>query len=413
VSYFLEHIWQIILMVVLLCLSGFFSGSETAFFNISKRQAESIRKSGHRFGCLVAELLSSPKQLLTSLLFGNMCVNVLYFSAASVFSMGLGTKMGAIWGVVSTVVAFAVLVLFGEMMPKSLAYSMPGKFCIMAAPVCFVCMRILGPLLKFFEYVIVTPTVRLFAGAGKRGKVSQTVTAAQLKSLILTTQHEGPVGTDENRLFAEVVELGLLKTRHVMEPRVDMATCSIAESSRKITRLMMDKALTKIAVYAGRIDNIVGSVSLRDMLLRPGHPVKKLVRKVNFVPEQKSVESLLEFFRESLTDMAIVVDEYGGIAGCVRLEDIAEELLGPLEAQAEAEPVQQTGPLEYRLTANLPIHDWAATFGIDPGQTRLATVGGLVTALLGRIPKPGDVAYLKNLKFTVEEVKRTGYRRSY
>ena len=104
--------------------------------------------------------------------------------------------------------------------------------------------------------------------------------------------------------------------------------------------------------------------------------------------------------------MAIVVDEYGGIAGVVSVEDIVEELIGPIESAGPTEPVEQTGPGRYRLAANLAIHDWAQAFGIDPGQTRLATVGGLVTAMLGRIPKQGDLAYLGNLKFTVEKVRK-------
>lgn len=104
--------------------------------------------------------------------------------------------------------------------------------------------------------------------------------------------------------------------------------------------------------------------------------------------------------------MAIVVDEYGGIAGSVRLEDIAEELLGQIEPTSQIEPIEQTGPFEYRLSGNVAIHDWADVFGIDLAETRMVTIGGLVTALLGKIPKSGDVAYLKNLKFAVEKVQK-------
>ncbi|MHC4456037.1 MAG: transporter associated domain-containing protein [Planctomycetota bacterium] len=147
-------------------------------------------------------------------------------------------------------------------------------------------------------------------------------------------------------------------------------------------------------------------VHLRQLLLEADRTLDKVVRRVNFVPEQKTVESLLEFFREGGTDTAIVVDEYGGIAGIVRLEDIAEELLGPIEIEEGIEPIEQIGPLEYRLAGNLSIHDWAEAFGIDPGETRLSTIAGFVTTLLGKIPKTGDAAQLKNLKFTVEKVRK-------
>jgi magnesium and cobalt transporter len=127
---------------------------------------------------------------------------------------------------------------------------------------------------------------------------------------------------------------------------------------------------------------------------------------VNFVPEQKTVESLLEFFRRSHTDTAIVVDEYGGISGSIRLEDIAEELLGPIEISDTGEPIEQMGPFEYRLSGDWSIHDWSRAFGIEPAEAQISTIGGLVTVLLGKIPKSGDEVRLKNLKFTVERVRK-------
>ena len=169
---------------------------------------------------------------------------------------------------------------------------------------------------------------------------------------------------------------------------------------------MKENHLTKLPVYSQTIDNVVGLIHLRQLLLKPGVSLDKIVQQVHFVPEQKTVESLLEFFRRSQTDTAIVVDEYGGIAGSVRLEDIAEELFGQMEPTSHIEPIKQTGPFEYRLAGNLAIHDWAEVFGIDLAETRFATVGGLVTALLGKIPRSGDVAHLKNLKFIVEKVKK-------
>ncbi len=181
--------------------------------------------------------------------------------------------------------------------------------------------------------------------------------------------------------------------------------CSVTDSPTAALQKMQENNLTKIPVYARTIDNVVGLVHLRQILLEQDVPLDRIIRKVNFIPEQKTVESLLEFFRKSKTDTAVVVDEYGGIAGSVCLEDIAEELLGQIEPASDAEPIEQIGPFEYRLAGNLPIHDWAGMFDIDLAETRQVTIGGLVTALLGRIPRSGDVAHSKNLKFTVEKVR--------
>jgi len=185
-----------------------------------------------------------------------------------------------------------------------------------------------------------------------------------------------------------------------------MIACAVTDPPQTAREKMQKHHLTKLPVYVRTIDNIVGLVHLRQLLLEPTVSLDRIVQRVHFVPEQKTVESLLEFFRKTGTDTAIVVDEYGGIAGSVRLEDIAEELLGPIEITGGIEPIEQIGPMEYRLAGNLAIHDWAEAFNIDTVETRLSTIGGLVTALLGKIPKSGDTAYLKNLKFTVERVQK-------
>jgi putative hemolysin len=249
----------------------------------------------------------------------------------------------------------------------------------------------------------VESTLRLLPGAAKALK---PITAAELGVLIESSRRQGVITAYENRLLTEIMELGFLKVRHVMRPRVDMISCSVTNSPAAVCEVMQKNHFTKLPVYAGMIDNVVGLVNLRQVLLEPDSPLEKLVQPVNFVPEQKSVESLLEFFRKTGSDTAIVVDEYGGIAGMVRLEDIAEELLGPIEITEEIKPIELMGPFEYRLAGNLAVHDWTEAFSIDPAETRISTIGGLVTALLGKMPKSGDVVYLKNLKFNVERMKK-------
>jgi len=403
---FLENITRIAAMLILLVCSAFMSGSETAFSSLSRRQSKIFQTSANRLQALAARLLDNPRRLLTSLLFGNMVVNVLFFALASTLSLSFAKHIGPVAGLITAVISFVVLLLFGEMLPKSLAYSHSRQFCIAAAPASYLCTRFLAPITRIFELVLVTPLLRLLTGPAESAGPGNTVTPEQFKTLIESSRQRGPITDHENQLFAEVIELGFLKVRHVMQPRVDMITCDVTDSVEKVRQLMTENNLTKIPVYTKQLDNIVGYLHQRNLLMAPDTTIAKLLKKVEFVPEQKSVESLLEFFQKSKTDMAIVVDEYGGIAGVVSVEDMVEELIGPIEPAGPTEPVEQTGPGQYRLAADLAIHDWAQAFGIDPGQTRLATVGGLVTALLGRIPKQGDVAYLGNLKFTVEKVRK-------
>ena len=191
-----------------------------------------------------------------------------------------------------------------------------------------------------------------------------------------------------------------------MRPRVDMIACNIKTSPQDAQQTMIKNYLTKLPIYSGKMDNIIGLIPHRDILLHPDSFLDKLTRQIDFVPEQKSVESLLEFFRKEHKDMAVVVDEYGGVAGSVYLEDIAEEFLGPIEIADDIDLVEQIGPYEYRLAGYLSIYDWFKEFSFKPTtDTQVVTLGGFVTTLLGKIPKKGDVVTWKNLIFTVERVR--------
>jgi len=398
-----QNIWHIVLMVFLLAASAFFSGSETAFFNLSRRQISILHKSRHRLHRLAASIINKPRELLGSLVLGNIAVNICFYSLTAMLTIQIGRQFGAPAAGVTAATGLGILVLCGELLPKSVAYLNSERLAVAGALPCYICTKILGPVQSVFNFLLVEPAIRLLLGAPKK---PSPITIAELKLLLDLTRQAQLISAEENQLLSEVVEFGLLKVRQVMRPRVDMASCSVEAGAEKAKKLMIEKGLTKLPVFEGAIDNVLGMVHIRQILLHPDARLRKLIQKVPLVPEQKTVESLLEFFRQSGTETAIVVDEYGGIAGMVSLEDIVEELLSPLEVQSDVELVEQIGPMQYRLAGNLAIHDWIDAFGISVSQTRLSTIGGLVTALLGKIPQAGDVAYLQNLKFTVERVAR-------
>ena len=397
-----EHLFLIFFMAILLFCSAFFSGSETAFFNLSRRTIRQFSQSQAKLERLTAKTLANPNQFLTALLFGNMLVNVLYFAITSMVSFQLGRSAGSAAGTMVAVIGFILLLLFGEMLPKSLAYANTRQFCLFSAPACYLFLKIFNPLLVAIETVIVQPAIRLFVRPQKRKGVSIN----QLKMLLDSSRQQGLISSHENQLIAEILKFSFLKVRHVMQPRVEMPACSIKTPVKTAIHDILEKNLVKIPVYTKSIDSVVGFVHLRDLFLYPDRPLSTLVRTVQFVPEQKSVESLVDFFHKTRTDTAIVVDEYGGVAGWVDLDDVMEQLLGPLEETAENKPIEQIGPMEYRLQAALSIHEWMEAFGIDLQEERAVTIGGFVITLLGRIPKEGDVVVFQNIKFTVEQVEK-------
>lgn len=398
-----QSLYQITSMALLMCCSAFFSGSETAFFNLSQRQVRQLKDSPHRVYHLANRVLTHPGDLLNCLLFGNMIVNVLYFAVSSVLTVRVREHNGITVAAAVAFVSFILLVLMGEILPKSLAYANSLAFAKIAALPAYVLLKAFTPVQTVSKGLILEPVLRLFLG---HRRTPETIGAQEFRALIESSRKQGFITADERRLLREVVDIGLLKVRHVVRPRVDMIACDVADDRDKVRRTMCTSGLTKIPVYAEAIDNIVGVVHLRQLLLDPEAVIADCVRPVQFVPEQKTVVSLLEFFRQTETDIAVVVDEYGGIVGSVQLEDIAEELLGPVGQVGEDKDIKQIGPFEYSLPGGLAIHDWAEAFGIDLDETRVSTLGGMVTELLGHIPSSGDITYLRNLRFKVDKVKR-------
>lgn len=398
-----ENLGRVLVMLLLLACSAFFSGSETAFFSLTRRQIKQLSVSANRLEKLVAGLLRKPGHLLNCLLLGGMTVNVLYYAIASVLVLHTGRAWGWGAGTALALATFILLVLFGEILPKSTVYSNARPLAVAAALPVFFVVQALGPIALLARVVFLEPVLRLlFDRPGTPG----AMTLAEFRALVELSRRRGLFTPEENRLLAEVVDLGTLKVRHVMRPRVDMIAANVSDSPDVVRDLMLTRRLTKMPVYVRNVDNVVGLVHLRQLFLKTGVLLDQLVQPVQFVPEQKTVESLLEFFRKTRTDMAVVVDEYGGIAGIVQLEDIAEELVGRMDLGTGDEPIQQLGPFRYRLAGDLAMHEWADALGIDLEETRQSTIGGLVTALLERVPRKDDVAHLGNLKFTVERVRR-------
>jgi CBS domain containing-hemolysin-like protein len=390
-------------MLLLVFASAFFSGSETALFNLTRRQLEQFGASKNKLRNLITSLLKKPNKLLGSLLFGNMLVNILFYALSSVFVVKMQHRFGLTAAAAAAFITFIVLLLFGEILPKSLCYTDSKFYSVAVALPVSLFVTVFTPFVNTFRFLIVVPFLRLFLGPVKK---PPPITENEFKSVVEHIKKGGSMTTDENRLITEIIELGNLKVRDCLRPRVDMVTCDVTRSNRSVRKVMQNNHFTKVPVHVNNIDNIIGMVHLRQLLLRPEASLDKLIQKAHFVPQQKTIESLLEFFRKSHTDTAIVVDEYGGIAGSICVEDIAEELLGPIEATGDIETIEKLGPFKFRLSGNLSIHDWADTFDIEPDETRITTIAGLITAKLGKIPKPGDTANVKNLEFTVEKVEK-------
>jgi CBS domain containing-hemolysin-like protein len=205
------------------------------------------------------------------------------------------------------------------------------------------------------------------------------------------------------------MELTDLRVGDIMVPRVDMICCDIDAPRAGLIRMIQDKRLRRVPVYERDVDHILGVVQAKRVLLSPDRPLREMVVPVPFVPQAANLERTLLQLRVKRSQLAVVVDEYGGTAGLVTLEDILEEMVGDIpdrHGTAAGPPVRKTSPGQYVIDGDLGVHEWDDVFGTDLRRRRISTVGGFVTSLLGRIPAVGDTVEYRNLCFTVLSVRR-------
>lgn len=405
VDFLFEHAWRMLALVVLLAWSAFFSGTETAMFSLSGGERFRLRTGGA--GRAVHLLLRRPRFLLNTLLLGNMLVNVAYTGIVAVLLINLSRTAKHGWvTAVASLVSLLVLVLFGEVCPKMLAMLWRRRWSTLAAWPVLVISRLLAPLLWVLVNIIISPILWIIS-PGPEDK--DEITANELGALLELSAKRGVITRDANALLQEIVELAELRLGDIMVPRVDMVAYNVNDSTDGLADLFRRTRLRKIPVYDAGIDRILGVVHAKRILLNPQAKLRDLVAPVPFLPEAASVERALMRFRTTRTQMGIVVDEYGGTAGLVTLEDILEEIVGdiPDPNNVEAGPaVRRISATEYVLDGRLGIHEWSDVFTTDLAGRRISTVGGFLASLLGRIPQAGDKVSYHNLRFSVESMQR-------
>jgi len=388
-------------MAVLLALSAFFSASETALFSLGRRDLRRIERSPGFAHGLILKLRSAPQDLLTTVLFGNMLVNVLYFSVAtvaatSVLSRGAAYAFGA-----GSLVA---VIICGEVVPKAVAVAVPLRFARLAAGPLFFFQKCIYPVRKALGVVM-----RVSAAVARGRGQAAYVTPEELQLLIHATGERGIIGLGERDMMHEIMQFAEIRVREVMVPRVDVVAFEVNGSVEELRKLVRQKGIAKLPVYEGNIDNVVGTVDAREVLLSGSKNVRGCVRPVPlFVPETALIESVLQQFRERECQFAVVVDEYGGWAGIVTLEDIVEEIVGDIsdEFDTDAQPVRRIGKDKYLLSGGVSIRDWSEIFDIDLELAEVETLGGFIVLHLGRLPREGDSVELGNLVLTVQKVSR-------
>jgi putative hemolysin len=387
---------EVAVLPALALASAFLSASETAFFSLDENEKAAS-------GARVRRLLDDPQSLLVTLLLTNLVVNVLFFAFAADLAPEDVPYAPLLYGLG----AVFLLVLFAEILPKALALRAGPAFARLSAVPVKPLVEIVRPVRRFVQFLLEIAMRAL----GEVGRPEAGITADALYEVLEHSAQGGLIDVTEADLLSEVIELEGMRVREITTPRVDMLHLDLEHEDDEQRWFTIARALAKritwLPVVRGSADEVVGSVRMRDLLASPDRRLEDLVSKVLFVPEVASVPDLLHFLRSNKATEAIVVDEYGGTTGFVTLEHVFEEIVGDLRVEGErAEPpVVKLEDGRFRIAGSLSIRDWNEQFGRAIVPEGFETVGGLVTALLGRIPKTGDVVRLGGLVARVHDVR--------
>lgn len=402
----------LIALPTLLIGSALFSGSETALFSLSAHQQATLAKSGRAGAAAAVTLLRDTRALLVTLLIGNMVINVLYFTLSTLLMDRLlaaeAINSGGAAAIALT--TFFGIILFGEVLPKQVAaqraYAWTG---LIGVPMLGV-HRLIAPVRVIAQRGVITPLARLIAPPTRPPELS----AAELEIMLGMSRRRGIIDRDEQHLLRHVLELSQIKVRDVMVPRVDIHGHDLARPVGDLMELARQTRLRHLPVYDGNLDTIVGVALTRQLLLDPPEDpgqLRAMLRPAYFTPEIAAADELLANLRGRGVTFAIVVDEYGGTAGLVTLEDVVEHLIGEIPGAYEQDgqaPVEPLGEGVFRVGADLAVHDWSEWFGRNPAMAKASagatTLGGVVLGLLGRVPVQGDRVTLGNIALTVDRI---------
>lgn len=385
-----------LLLPLVMALSAFCSGSETAFFGLDEDER---RRAGPR----VRAVLDRPQALLVALLGTNLVVNILYFALVARLSDGV-QGYEALWWAAG---ALGAIVVFSEIVPKAIAWRTRERFAAFAAGPTLFLVRASGPLRRVIEAMLALAMKAL--GLAKDGE--EGVDAEELAEVLARSRGRDSLGSGEAGMLAEIVELEDMRIKEILVPRVDMVCVDLEADDEEARWFQYARALSRrltwIPVLRGGTDAVVGQVRMRDVLARPDARLEEIVRPVQFVPEVASVLDLLRTFKETGAAEAIVVDEHGGTAGLVTIENVFEEIVGDLRVEGErpATQVVEVAPGRFRVAGDLLVRDWNESFGRTIVPEGFETIGGFAVALLGRMPKVGDEVASGGLACRVTQVR--------
>ena len=398
------------LLIVSLFSAAFAAAAETSLTSVSRLRMRTLAEEGNRRARRVEALHSRPNEYLSTILTVNTAAVTVATTSTTVIAVERGGH--SIPEALVTGLLTAFLLVFCEIAPKSLALRFNERIALLLGGPVSTLTTALRPVVGALTFL-----AGLIVRTAARGAVpGPFVTEEELRMLVVMGEQQGVVEQEERQMITGILEMTDKPVREVMVPRVDVVGAEDDKTVAEVTRMVVASGHSRIPVYEETVDNVIGVVYAKDLLRHhddQSRPVRSLVREAYFTPEAKKVGELLHDMQERKVHMAIVVDEYGGTAGIVTIEDLIEEIVGPIRDEydiLEQEEVQFLSDNEVLMSARVSVDDARDLLHLDIDETDADSIGGLVYERLGEIPKPGATVTVGTARITVETVRRQAIR---
>lgn len=399
-------VWSFVVIAILVALSAFFSGTETAFSSLSKVKVKSMMEENNKRAATAMNVYEDYDRAISAILIGNNIVNIGSSALATIICTAF---FGASGAAISTVIMTILVLIFGEILPKAMAKNNAEGFALAVAPILYAYMKVLTPLTALFSHLI--SAVNKLVSRGKEEQPS--VTEDELKIILEEIEDEGVLNEHESELVQSALDFTDIIVEEVLTPRVDVIAAEENDSLEKIRNLFMDEGYSRIPIYRKDLDHILGVINSKDFfrayLNDPNEIVlEDLLQKVVFVPPKKLIAPLMKEMQREKIHMAIVTDQYGGTIGIVTLEDMIEEIVGDIWDENDEEETEfvKVDDTHYLASGDMNIDDLFSQFELaEDEEMDVNTVGGWVQTILDRMPEVGDTFTYETLTVTVKELE--------
>jgi len=398
-----SDILQLVILVLLLSASAFFSSAETALMTSNKLRIRNLAENGDKRAEKVLEITTNTDKMLSAILIGNNIVNL----SASALSTTLTLKMfgSSLVGIATGILTFLILV-FGEITPKNVASKNAENIALKYIGIISVLVVILTPVIYVVNKVAGI-VISLFV---KNNDDNNMVTEDELRAMVEVSHEDGVIEKEEKKMIVNVVDFGDTVAGDIMLPRVDMVMVSVESSYEEILKIFREERYTRIPVYEESPDNVIGILNVKDFLLiedKENFSVKEHLREPLYTYEYKKTSSLMVDMRKTGANIVIVLDEYGTTVGLITLEDMLEEIVGEIRDEFDAdedEGITKISETEYLIDGSTNLDDVNDRIGLELSSEEYESIGGIIMEKLGRLPVEGEVITFDNIILTVKKM---------